>query len=212
MTLGELKIESLRLMHINEDEDISPEDIPSLLGTDTYGTFLVNMIGAINRCFLDLENRGVLSSKCFQLRCDDGEICSFGRNIRFELLELIEDFLAVDRLVYENVGGKYDGKAPYRIEGESLILPVFDGEKEEYRLYYHPRISRLSADESDSTVIDIPPYIAEYIPYFVKSELYGHIDEPAEAAEAYNIYESGVTSVIRSTSAITRVENKYSQL
>ena len=211
MTLGEIKIESLRLMHVNEDQIIDEENLASLIGSEQYGIFLVNMVGAINRCFLDLENKGVIPSKCVSLLPDAGETCGFGNHIRFDLGALAEDFLAVDRLIYEDANGRYEGDAQYRIEGESLIIPAFDGEREAYRVYYHPRIKRISQYAADDTVIDIPSHIAEYIPYFVKGELYSYTDEPAEAAEAHNIYENGVVSSIRSSAKSARMESRYSQ-
>lgn len=224
MTLGEIKIEALRLMHVNEDQIIDEDNIFSLEETEQYRIYLVNMVGAINRCFLDLENKGVVPLKCLTLcpvgikKCESEECvceikkCGFGKHIRYDLRALAEDFLAIDRLVYENANGKYDGDAEYRVEGDSLILPLFDCKKEEYRLYYHPRIARITQYTADSYEIDVPNHVAEYIPYFVKGELYSYTDEPAEAAEAHNIYENGVMAAMRSNSKTSRIESKYSQV
>ena len=208
MTLGDIRLEALRLMYVNGDSDIRAQDLSQLADTDTYGVYLVNMWGAVNRCFCDLENKGALPSRLLVLNKADAERCAFGGRLRFTPATLRSDFLAADRLVYENSEGEYDPDAPYKIEGEHIIIPDFDSDSEEYRLYYHPRIARIFPYTADTAEIDIPDNIAAYIPYFIKSELYAE-EEPGEAVEARNIYESGVLTAIKSVSRQARVQSRY---
>ena len=49
MKLGEIKIEALKLMFINEGDDIDIGSLELLAQDEIYKNYLVNMPGAINR-------------------------------------------------------------------------------------------------------------------------------------------------------------------
>lgn len=209
MKLGEIKLEALKLMFCNGDEDIAAEDLEKLMDADAYGAFLINMWGSINRCFADFENKGVLPLRCMIVDPSLGETGLCG--IRFNLMALCPDFLAIERVIHEEIEGGYNGHGAYRMEGDTLVLPPIDKETEEYRLLYHPRLQRLRPYDPDTTEIPIPDHIAAYIPYFIKSELYRE-DEPSEAAEARNFYEAGMSELAQNnTHSANRVENIYRQ-
>ena len=59
MTLGEVKVETLRLIGANTSEDIRAENLEELLLEEKYRTYLVNMVGPINRALSLFERRGV---------------------------------------------------------------------------------------------------------------------------------------------------------
>ena len=188
MKLGDIKLEALKLMFTNYNEDIGIEQLQNLLGDEMYGNYLIAMTGSINRCFADLETRGVLPIKTFIL--PGGTLDEKGRSLKFNLKELILDFLTLERLVYETNSCKYDDEdIAFRTAGDSLLLPWFDGSTETYTVIYRPRIQRIFPYTSDETELDIPDYIAEFIPYWIKGELFRD-DEPNEAGEARNWYES----------------------
>ena len=159
--------------------------------------------GAINRCFADLENKGVVPTRQIKLLPETGTQCGFGRSISFDIKSLAADFLAIERLIYENVGGELDAHAPYRLEGERLILPVFDEKNEEYRLCYYTMIERIRFSTLSNTEKDIPDSIAQYIPYFIKSEMFV-TDEPSEAAKRTRS-ECTVRDLVEITRLDTRV-------
>lgn len=209
MKLGEIKLEALKLMFCNDDEDIAAEDLEHLTDADAYGAFLINMWGSINRCFSNMENKCVLPLKSVTLlpSMGMGGLC----RMRFDLRRVCPDFLTLERVIHEDREGGYNGHVAYWIEGDTLVLPPIDESLEEYRLLYHPRIKRLQAYDPDDTEIDIPDHIAAYIPYFIKGELYRE-DEPSEAAEARNFYEAGMSELAQNnTHSANRVENIYRQ-
>lgn len=59
MTLGEVKVETLRLIGANSSDDIRAESLEELLLEEKYKTYLVNMVGPINRALSIFERRGV---------------------------------------------------------------------------------------------------------------------------------------------------------
>ena len=59
MTLGEIKVEALRCMGVNLSEDIRAEHMEELLADENYKSYLVNMVGPINRCLSLFERRGL---------------------------------------------------------------------------------------------------------------------------------------------------------
>ena len=59
MTLGEIKVEALRCMGVNLAEDIRAELMEELITDENYKSYLVNMVGPINRCLSLFERRGL---------------------------------------------------------------------------------------------------------------------------------------------------------
>lgn len=208
MKLGEIKIEALKLMFINYNIDISIEELDRYLQDENYASYLVNMPGAINRCFANIEERGVLPPKSFVLKREDGlASASF---IRFDLPTLIEDFFSVDRIIYE-CGDDYDGDHDYRMEGNTLVLENFDDKRESFILLYKPKVERVLASTDNETEIEIPENIAVHIPYFIKGDLYRD-DEPNEASEARNWYEAAMEGISTATENKTgKVKSTYKQ-
>lgn len=185
MKLGEIKIEALKLMFVNYNTPMEIEDIPKLEQEENYGSYLVNMPGSINRCFSSLEEKGALPSKSIKL--ENGEVD--GKFVRYDL-EAIEDFLAIDRLIYQNSNGDYNGNYDYQLESNILVMPIITAH-ESYRLLYKSKLQRITALTDNDTILPIPDNIASSIPYFIKGDLYRD-DEPNEASEARNWYESSV--------------------
>ncbi len=191
MKLGDIKIEALKLMFADYVTDYRIEDIQSLIDDEVCNNYLVNMPGAINRAFSNLESRGVLPSRSIRLEPSLGNIS--GVFIRFDIPKLIADFADVDRVIYENERGEYEGNYNYFREGDTIVLKApSDGEY--YRLLYKPRIERITATTDDYSEPDIPEHISALIPYFIKGDLYRD-DEPDEAGEARNFYEAGIAEM-----------------
>ena len=71
MTLGEIKIESLRLLFAgNLGYGLNENGLNALLSDDNYNVYLYAMTGAINRCFADLESKGATPIESMVLRRD----------------------------------------------------------------------------------------------------------------------------------------------
>ena len=205
MKLGEIKIEALKLMFINYNNDLAIDDLATLGLDENYASYLVNMPGAINRCFASIEEKGVLPVKTFTLTASNG--VASGSFTRFDL-SLISDFLDIERLVCE--GSEYIGDYEYQREGDTIVIKDFD-EEEVYRVLYHPAIPRVTALTENDIEVSIPNNIASHIPYFIKGDLYRD-DEPNEASEARNWYEAAMDAIINAkANKANKVANIYSQ-
>lgn len=208
MKLGEIKIEALKLMFVNYNIDFVINELPNIALDENYGSYLVNMPGAINRCFASIEEKGVLPVKTYILNADEG--LASGSYIRFDLPKLIEDYFDVDRIVCETANGEYIGDHEYQKEGDTLVLKDF-GVDDKYVLLYLPRIERISSLTPDDEEILIPDNIAAHIPYFIKGDLYRD-DEPNEASEARNWYEAAMDAILNSrANKVSKVTSIFSQ-
>ncbi len=198
MKLGEIKIEALKLMFAVGRENLRPEDIDGIYDNEQYSDYLLMMTGALNRCFSVIEERRVLPVKSFGL----------GEGGRYELGALIPDFFDVERIVFEG-SAEYIGDCEYHREGDTVLLKNMESDGE-YRVLYKPSIPRLLAEADNELELPIPDRIACYIPYFIKGELF-RMDEPDEAAEARNFFESSIAEVSKGESGRqSRVVSKYS--
>lgn len=187
MKLGEIKLEALKIMFTNNGQDIVIEDMETLLRDEIYRNYLINMNGSINRCFSNIEDKGVLPLRVLNLDISTAErVNGF---LRFNLNE-ITDFYKIDRIVYENSYGEFISDCEFRVEANILILPEITQE-ENYRLIYKPNIMRITSAMNDEEEVDVPDNIAVYIPYFIKGDLFRD-DEPDEANEARNWFEQAM--------------------
>lgn len=200
MTLGEIKIESLKLMFVNANDDIYPEKLAEMENDETYRGYLHNMPGAINRCFSNLEAKRILPSKRTQMP-QTGTVD----------VSLISDFFDIERVVRRMDNGDYDSDFPYVFEGNYLVYE--NDPDSEYFLIYKPKLPRIKSYVSNDMELPIPDSIATYIPYFIKGDLYRD-DEPGEAAEARNWYEQAMEEVMRmqnDVGKLNHVKEIYSQ-
>ena len=165
MKLGEIKIQALKLMFVNYNDDISIEDIYALSTDQNYGSYLVNMTGSINRCFSSIEEKRVLPVKSYTLHYSDGE--ADNSFFRFNLNALIPDFFDIERLIYQHKG-IYCGDMDYQREADILVLknPCAEGT---YRLLYYPKIARIDSLADNQMELDIPNGIAEQILTLLKA-------------------------------------------
>lgn len=206
MKLGDIKIEALKIMFVNYNTDLTIDELDNAMQDENYGSYLVNMPGAINRCFSVLEERRVLPIKSYTLSPSQG--FASGSFIRFNLEELIDDYFDIDRLVCEKEKS-YDGNVDFRMEGNVLVLPLIDDEV--YTVMYYPALERVNSETDNETELKIPNKIAAHIPYFIKGDLYRD-DEPDEANESRNWFEAAIQSIVNTKQAHSgRIENKYSQ-
>lgn len=209
MKLGDIKIEALKLMFINMGDDIGIENLETISQDETYRSYLVNMPGAINRCFANIEEKRVLPSKSKVLTHSRG--IASGGFLRFKLSE-IPDFFDIERIAKETDDGEYDGDYDYTVEGDTLVLDRYEeGDGITYTVIYKPTIERVTYLTDDNTEIAIPNNIAANIPYFLKGDLYRD-DEPNEASEARNWYEQAMNEIyLKKEHKTTKIKSIYSQ-
>lgn len=209
MKLGEVKIEALKLMFANTGNDIIAEELDSYMLDETYKDYLVNMPGAINRCFSNLEDKRVLPIKSYTLSVGEGFPSGTNGNVRFYLDSIISDIYDIERLVYEK-DNEYIGDYEFRREGRAIVIMDFDREAS-YIVLYRPRLPRITSTTNNAMVLPIPENIATNIAYYIKGDLYRD-DEPNEASEARNWYEAAIEQILEGEENKTnKVQSIYSQ-
>ena len=185
MKVGDIKVEAIKLMFTNYGFDFGIDELQTMLPDENYGSYIVNMNGAIARALDRIENACVMPLKRKEISiCDCEETRNF---IRFDTSK-IEDFFILDRVTAEYDSGEYAGNVEYELEGDILILP---NHKANYTILYYPTIKTMDDSVLDTDEIWIPDKIARLIPYFIKGDLYQE-EEPALAADARNIFEASL--------------------
>lgn len=184
MTLGEIKIESLRLMFAgNLGYGLNEDGLNALLSDDNYNVYLYAMTGAINRCFADLESKGATPIESMVLRRDhltDGV---------FDLTK-IKEYSSLD-----SVTDKDGRNVEFVKKGKYLYPPPLLSDEDYCVIYYHVGLPRIGEGTGNSEQIILPDELARLIPYFIKGEVYRE-EDPNEAGEARNWYEQGVVQYL----------------
>lgn len=214
MKLGEIKLEALRLMCIYSDTNLPQDDTLTLAQDETYGAYLCNMPGAINRCMADMERREVLPLRARTLPYDalftthapaqTAETPASGTPaaadasplaavtdgvMRLSLAACLPAGAVLVRVARAGRGG-YERCVRTEREGDTLLLPAI-GKDESLTLVYRAAAPRVSAVTPDNTELDLPERLAAAVPYYIKGDLF-RADEPNEAGEARNFYEAAM--------------------
>lgn len=208
MTVGQIKIEALRLMFAADlDPLISPKNIADHETDDQYGDYLTAMTGSINRAINDIVSRRILPEKALEVPLGSGS--RRGITLRLNLGEY-KDLYDISRVIRET-DYDYDGAYPFRMEGKVMVLLAPD-ESARFTILYHPRVKAVETYENDRDLAEIPDEIASVIPYFVKGELYRQ-DEAGDASEAMSWYEQRIAALSPyHTGTQTHVASTYSQV
>ena len=209
MTYGELKIEVLRIMFVHNGQGIHPDDLSIYEQDETYRFYLTNIPESLNRCLSRIEERRVLLDRARTLRASDGT--AEAPFIRFDLSE-IEDFFDLERVVYYDSHGNYNGSAPYEREGDVVVLPIYEeGDGIGYTVVYKPKIARVRSYTPNDTRLELPDGIASIVPYYIKGDLFRE-DEPDEANEARLWFEQALDEIApRRDKVVGNVVSVYSQ-
>lgn len=190
MKLGEIKLEALRIMNINNDSPLFLENIETIYGEKRYAKFLNNMLNAINKAIDIINHKKVLPKNRIELSkilINESKL-----NNRFDLTK-INDFLSIDKIVYEDDFNYYP-KVSFEKEGNRIVIsnkynPIY------LNMIYFSKAPSISDDLSDNDEI---PYLkdefARLIPYYIKFELYQE-DEPNLALTAKNTFDNGIESL-----------------
>ena len=186
MTIHEIKVEALRSMAVNLEEDIRAEDYEALLAVDKYASYLVNMTGAINRCLSVFERRRVLPLKKAVLSGGTAR----GGCLAFDLAQ-IRDLYDIAYIVYDGDLG-YDRSVAFIKEASEVLIPFpLDGT---YTAVYYPTVPRVK--ESDGEVdIGLPEGLACLVPLAIKVELLAP-EDPDSAALARSQFETALAEIM----------------
>lgn len=97
MTLGEIKLESLRLMNTN-DEALSVVNLAIYQEDDRYKDYLDRMVGSINRAISRFITMKILPTKTKQVVISQGKtVKDF---LKYELKNLISDYGSLESIIH----------------------------------------------------------------------------------------------------------------
>lgn len=97
MKLGDIKLESLRLMNAN-DENLSFGNLSNYANDDRFKDYLDKMPGAINRAISRMMVYRVIPTKVADIKPSQGE--SLKEYLKLNLKKLIPDFESLERVIY----------------------------------------------------------------------------------------------------------------
>ena len=191
MKVGDIKVEALKLMFVNYSFDLGIEDLQKMISDENYGSYIVNMNGAIARALDRIENACVMPLKRYEIPYED---CTVTNNfIRFDL-DNVGDLYLIERITAESEDS-YDGNVGFTLEGNILLLP---NTNVQFNILYYPKVKSMTNEVLDTDDIWIPERIARLIPYFIKGDLYQE-EEPDLAADARNIFEASLEDLKKPT-------------
>ena len=190
MKLGEIKLEALKIMNINNDSVLVLNNMDAILGEKRYAKYLNNMFNCINKAIDVINHKKILPQERIEmseLALKQGAI-----NNRFDVSS-IKDFLSISRIVYEDNNG-YQERVPFEREGKMVV--VSNKYLPEYlAMVYDTRIDNITENIADTDEIPgLSDELARLIPYYIKFELYQE-DEPDLAFTAKNTFEQGIESL-----------------
>lgn len=191
MKLGEIKIEALKLMFTNYSFDLGIGDLQSLISNENYGSYIVNMSGAISRALDRIENACVLPMKSKTLDLSEMTI---GRHVLKYDTSKIKDLFMIERITADYADGSYDGNVEFTFEGENVLLK---NTYATYTIVYYPTVASISG-VLDTDELNVPDKIARLIPYFIKGDLYQE-EEPTLASDARNLFEASLDDMKNQT-------------
>lgn len=190
MKLGEIKLEALKIMNINDDNVLLLDRMESLLNEKKYAKYLNNMFNAINKAIDIINHKKILPQgriEMSNIQMKQGAI-----NNRFDVSN-IKGFLSISRIVYED-HNEYEERIPFEREGNFIVvankyLP------ENLVMVYDTKIDNISDKIADTDEVpNLSDELARLIPYYIKFELYQE-DEPDLAINAKSTFEQGIESL-----------------
>ena len=97
MKLGEIKLESLRLMNANE-ENLKFEKLNEYANDDRFSDYLDRMPGAINRAISRFMTYKVIPTKTVEVKPSQGE--TLKQFLKLNLKTILSDFGSLERIIY----------------------------------------------------------------------------------------------------------------
>ena len=194
MKLGELKIETLMLIFPSISIDVDTENeeklrqaLDNLKADPNYCDYLSAMTGAINRCFTNLESKGVLPLRYTTFSSDD-----FALEADRLSLDISEIKGKIERVDFRNLWERKEN-CDFTLEGDRLTIE--DRGEGVYTVVYEAEIPRIKNITGANYIIDLPDKITSLMPYFIKSEVI-RADDSDEASAARSLYEAGIAEIV----------------
>jgi len=150
MTWGEIQIESLKKMFLNND-DLSIDELESYKTNKKYKTYLFAMSQAFNEAIRYISNLEPII-KSYELEVDQE---------RYNLKELISDYKCLENVI---------SNKKWEMETEDVIK--FDKESGTVIIYYESNPILVDSTTSSETTFDINKDCLQYVPLYIAGELY----------------------------------------
>lgn len=184
MKLGELKISCMKLIEVQQEDT----QLESLNEDIKY-----NAIESINRAINRIIALGKYPKKSFRINNTVGD--KGLKYTRYAITELIEDFYLIDKVTYLDQETDFATELiTFNFEDDyTLVLPTIS--TGEYIIRYTPLPQVFTYETNDEIELVLPRHIAEYIPYFVKAEIYEE-EQPNIAALSRNIFENYILGLM----------------
>ncbi len=203
MKLGEIKLQALMLIFPNDVLEYNEENIEELIyslkASNTYSSYLSASVGAINRAFSSIEQKGLSGKERLKLELKNGT--RQGEYIDFDLSKYTE-ILRINEVYLDGVAVDFNMLTDTVLNIKSLKSVGA------IELIYHKRLKRINHASSNNYEIKLGG-IEDTIPYFVKADLL--LGERAEEAiTARNIYENMLEEYIAKNGDRASFQTVYS--
>lgn len=172
-----------------ESGDALNEALSNLKADPNYCDYLSAMTGAINRCFTNLESKGVLPLKAATFAKDNFEKC--GSMLCLDISDKING--KIEKVAFRN-GFKYIDSFDFSFNGDNMLI-IEDYGDGVYTIIYEPYIPRIKNTTGANYTVDLPDKITSLIPYFIKSEVI-RTDDASEASVARSMYETEIAELV----------------
>ena len=191
MKLGEIKAQAITIMFPQATIKLdTPSDegiiraIYEMKSNPNFESILEGSIGAINRAFSYIELNDLSETKCVDV---PSSLCK--RQNDKILLPKENDLLRVERVLFHT----YDKaiQQEFDIGNEGILTKYRQGV---YTVIYKRKIPRITSVTSDAYEPELPYGMAEYIPYFIASDL-ARDENEALAKYALDHFENGIKAL-----------------
>lgn len=150
MTWGEIQIESLKKMFLNND-DLSIEKLEEYKQSKKYKTYLFSMPQACNEAICYISNL-LPVIKSYELEIEKE---------RYDLSNLIDDFRSIDSIITNK---------KWYMETNNILN--IDREAKSIIIYYEANPITISSNTTNDTKLNINKDCLQYIPLYIAGELY----------------------------------------
>ena len=179
MTWGEIQIESLKKMFLNND-DLEVDDLEKYKTNKKYKTYLYAMPQACNEAINYITNL-IPVIKSYELTIDKE---------RMDLSTLIDDFKCVQNIITTR---------KWNMETNSVIK--FDEANGTAIIYYEANPKIIDSDTETSESIGINKDCVRYIPLYIAAELYK--DDDLTLSTVYmNEFMNNIGTIVNRTSFV----------
>lgn len=203
MKLGEIKLQALMLIFPNDVLEYNEENIEELIynlrSSGTYGSYLSNSVGAINRAFSSIEQKMLSGKACICL--DAKNSIRQGEYISIDLSKY-EEILAISEVYLDGASVEFN------MLTDSILNVKSTRQYGDIQLIYYKRLKRINHATSNNYEIELGN-IADAIPYFVKSDLLLG-ESPEEGAASRSVYENMLNEYIARSGDRTCLQTVYS--